>query len=476
MIGGDMLASARKTAERRAIFFALWCAVMFGGAANGGVLANGALQACAACALLGAALLGDFTRLPGKARTVQILFWLLAGLVALTLLPLPPDLWAMAPGRDRISQLLDLTGAGAGARPLSLAPEETAFGFLRFLPPLALFTFVFLTHRRTLASTSAWAILIIGALSAVLGLLQVFDGQESALYLYEFTARGQAVGLFANPNHQAVFLVACLPFAAVQAARLRSHWEAGDADQGMALALFALAMLIVLGVIAAGSVAGYALLALVILLSVFLFAGRVASWSAAGGAIGGAALVSGLGYVAATSPVLSRLGVTSINDEPLGRTHTWELTTQIVRDHFPFGSGLGSFRDLFPSYEDPTQVTSTFMNHAHNDYLEWVMEMGLPGLILLGVFFCVWGLRMVAVWRERDGHGARVRKAASIATTVFILHSLVDYPLRTSGGASFFAFCFALMLMPSFESPSASRRRRPTPGAAAESTERHVEI
>jgi len=55
-----------------------------------------------------------------------------------------------------------------------------------------------------------------------------------------------------------------------------------------------------------------------------------------------------------------------------------------------------------------------------------------------------WAQRLVAIWRAPViDHFAR---AATIASGAMLLHSLVDFPLRSTGIAALFAFCIALMV------------------------------
>ena len=132
----------------------------------------------------------------------------------------------------------------------------------------------------------------------------------------------------------------------------------------------------------------------------------------------------------------------------------------------PVGSGLGSFEALFPSYEDPSQVTSTFMNHAHNDYLEFVLEFGAAGIALIAAFLVWFIWRSIAIWRSEGEDGSRLRKAASIAVLIVILHSLVDYPVRTGAISGFVGLCLGVMA-------ARSEPRRKTRRLTSPETEAH---
>jgi O-antigen ligase len=109
----------------------------------------------------------------------------------------------------------------------------------------------------------------------------------------------------------------------------------------------------------------------------------------------------------------------------------------------PFGSGLGSFENVYHLYEVPEQVTSVYVVHAHNDYAEMALEVGLPGIILMLLFLVWWSL---AVWRAwRTNEAGPFARAAAIASAAILIHSIVDFPLRTTAIAASFAMCLALL-------------------------------
>jgi O-antigen ligase len=120
-------------------------------------------------------------------------------------------------------------------------------------------------------------------------------------------------------------------------------------------------------------------------------------------------------------------------------------TGRAIADYMPFGSGLGSFLRVYRTYESPDSVSSEYVIHAHNDYAELALELGLPGIILMLLFLAWWAVVVVRVWK--DG-GAPFARAASIASAAILVHSLVDFPLRTAAISTCFAMCLALMSEP----------------------------
>ena len=78
----------------------------------------------------------------------------------------------------------------------------------------------------------------------------------------------------------------------------------------------------------------------------------------------------------------------------------------------------------------PPEVTVAWVNHAHNDYLELLLETGLPGLLLMLAFLGWFVLQTARVWRSP--FASLFAKAATIAAAAILVHSIVDYPLRTA--------------------------------------------
>ena len=84
-----------------------------------------------------------------------------------------------------------------------------------------------------------------------------------------------------------------------------------------------------------------------------------------------------------------------------------------------------------------------------------MLEAGLLGLVLI-VAFLVWYVRSLR--RNWTTAEAALGRAGSIAIAVMLLHSLVDYPIRTAAIAAMCALCLSLMApAPEAEPP---RRRK----------------
>jgi O-antigen ligase len=214
---------------------------------------------------------------------------------------------------------------------------------------------------------------------------------------------------------------------------------------------------IVLGIILNGSMAGLGLLLPVALASLAL---ALPGKSAAPRLLAGLALLLLLAGVTGIA-VFSDAG--SNASSMTERSEIYRITLAAIGDSFPAGTGLGTFQAYYRLYEDPAQVNSFFINHAHSDLLEWVLETGLAGVILLAGLILWWATRALRLWRAEKPDLTAL--AATIASGAILAHSLIDYPLRDGAIQAVFAMSLAFMAEP--RSHSAHRRSRAGRGERA---------
>jgi O-antigen ligase len=276
----------------------------------------------------------------------------------------------------------------------------------------------------------------------VLGALQVAaPGASSPWYLYRETNRGVAVGFFANANHMADLLVITLPFVAALAAAGRSR---NVQRYSALLAILAgAAVVLVVGIALDGSLAGYALAVPTIAGSVLIVAPPSRGLRVPIAIVAGLGIVAAIGALASTSIGSSKIGEDA-SSSVQSREDIIKTTGKAIGDTMPLGSGLGSFVKVYRLYESPDRVTPEYVIHAHNDYAELTLELGLAGALLILAFLVWWAAAASAAWRM--GGGGPYARAASIASAVVLVHSLVDFPLRTAAISTAFAMCLALLI------------------------------
>ena len=416
----------------------LLACLILGGSAQG-IWQNTLLQLAGLGIIAWAAATGD-EPLPKSAQALMLILIAAFVIVVLQLIPLPASLWAHGL-RMRIAEGYSLLGRPVPSLPLSLTPYASLSTLLAIIPPLA----VFCAILRLGAFRASWlaAALLAGAVAGItLGALQVVaPGAASPWYLYHETNRGVAVGFFANANHMADLLVCGLPFIAALAAGGRSRNI--QRYSALLIILAGAALLLVVGIALNGSLAGYTLAVPAIAASILIVAPAQRSVRVPVAIIAGLALVAAVAAMASTSIGSSRIGQEASGSVE-SRQEILKTTGRAIRDTMPFGSGLGSFVKVYPLYESADHVTPEYVVHAHNDYAELTLELGLAGVLLIGVFLAWWTAAVRAGWRT--GGGGPYARAASITSAVILVHSVVDFPLRTAAISATFAMCLGLLI------------------------------
>ena len=379
---------------------------------------------------------------------ISLLFAILA-LPLLQLIPVPPLLWSGLPGRSEIATAFETAGMAPPWLPISLDPAATRLGLLSLLPATAIFLATLSLEQR---SRRVLIVLIFIAVfvSVPLGIQQIWEGPDSPLRFYQITNRFRAVGFFANSNHNAAFLYSAIPFITAWAIAL-----VVDQRRNRTIGLVSLAVLtvtIILGVAVTESRAGMALL-LVAGLSGLLLAwrhnqgqsGRRLLRFAIGGNVVALALAFQFGFVA----LMQRTEGQGIEDIrwPVAR-----ITSQAALANMPFGSGFGTFVPVYEKFAPRTMLADTYVNRAHNDWLELWLTGGAPAIILAIGFLAWFAVATFRLWRGGQYGGPVLdlvlAQAASIVIVLLLLHSVVDYPLRIPALSVLFAIACAFLMPP----------------------------
>jgi O-antigen ligase len=443
--------SVRRSAV--APLYLLACLIL-GGSAQG-IWQNMLLQLAGVAIILWAVVAEVEQPMAPMAKPLLILVIAAILVVALQLVPLPAAIWAHGP-RSRVAEGFALLGQPVPSLPLSLTPYESLSTLLCLIPPLAIFCAI----ARLKAYQPSWLAiaLLAGTVAGILlGALQVSSpAADSPWYLYSETNLGLAVGFFANANHMANLLVLCLPFVGALAA-----YRSGTAQRRSALLtiLAAVTLLLIVGIALNGSLAGYTLAVPVAAASALIVLRKGTPLRKLIAILGALSIVAAIAALGSSSIGGTRIGQDA-NTSVQSREQILGITAQAIGDYMPFGSGLGSFVRVYRTYESPDTVSSEYVIHAHNDYAEIALELGFPGITLMLLFLAWWAAAVVAVWRT--GSGGAFARAATIASAAVLVHSLVDFPLRTGAISACFAMCLALMVEPRAAAQQAAGDLRPT--------------
>ncbi|MER8462634.1 O-antigen ligase family protein [Mesorhizobium sp. M1396] len=245
-------------------------------------------------------------------------------------------------------------------------------------------------------------------------------------------------GLFANQNHFSALLFVSIPFV-VYYGLFRGHLLSGS------LGLISLLLLL----LAAGSRAGILIGLAITIISVVFLSAR----SRLGG-YGVLAVFIGLSLY--SMGAWTKIDAEVVDPE-FGRAEFARTTIAGIEENWAIGVGFGSFQKVYQIYEKGEMIFKPYVNHAHNDYLELALEGGAPVVFLIAVYLILLFASALGVRR------VPLQKAAFLSVSFLLVHSLVDYPLRTAALAMTFAYMngiifhkgFAERLNPRGESPDA---------------------
>ena len=244
-------------------------------------------------------------------------------------------------------------------------------------------------------------------------------------------------GAFANENSYAAFINLLLPIALALAVRLRAEAHLrGQRSHAGYLAGFAGAVL-VLSVCMSASKAGMAVTAGVLVLwGMFVLprrdADRIRRRRVA--LLCAAAAVAVLAALAAVALRRENMGLESLWGQLGSRLSVCRAALRMFADRPWFGIGAGAFARAFPYYQ-PAGLEG-FYRHAHNDWIECLVELGLLGSAMLAAV--VAGIAAPAVasaaraWLSGcRNEAAGVEERAMLVGLVGVgLHATVDFPLH----------------------------------------------
>lgn len=395
-----------------------------------------------------------------KIRVIFIPILAAIVLVGIQVLPLPFDVWAGGASFFPNDSESPLILPSRNWATLSISPQATWAAAASLIVPAAIFSAAGqLEFKDRLILT--WLMLFLGGAALVLGFLQVAQGPASGLRFYEVTNPSEAVGFFANRNHFAAHLYVALV--------LGSLWFLGETHKFMKTrALYGRSTLLVTaaGVFLVSVMAGLAMarsragdfLAIAalggIILLVFTQRGKEEGHSRGRRFSGGRMSILTILFAAVFAAqfglgsILSRFQGDPAEDlrVPLAKT-----TTEAAFKALPFGTGLGSFVPVYATVEKEKDAFPGYANRAHNDFVEFFLEAGVIGVLLMLGFAAWFFYRCYKFWLRAAFKNSDPlllhQRAATLIILLLLLHSAVDYPLRTCAMSAIFAFFCAILAL-----------------------------
>jgi O-antigen ligase len=367
----------------------------------------------------------------------------------LQLCPLPAGLLRLAAKR----------GDSADHGPvLSLAPYQTRVELLILLACFAAFYLtVFVTGERDRKRRLIHALVVLGAGEAFYGLIQYLANWQVIWWYSKKYDLEEATGTYINRNHFAGFLEMVLPFAVAlalyeteklasnRANRVRRSRKASSTFSSMSLWL-AIAVVLMAALVFSRSRMGLlaAAASLIVMFSLAALQKKTGSV-----AIGFAFIVLSLslaGWIG-LRPALTRFE--DLPSEMPGHQETrlsiWPGAAKLIAERPLLGNGLGTLPVAYTPYQ--TSFLTKYVNHAHNDYLEFASDLGIPAALLLFGSVAWVLVRAMRDFFRADSRFERNISLACVGSIVgILLHSLTDFNLYIPANALLFAVILGVAL------------------------------
>lgn len=163
----------------------------------------------------------------------------------------------------------------------------------------------------------------------------------------------------------------------------------------------------------------------------------------------------GLAIYGSAGRVASQLDNTSMVefDHPSSKYAAWKSSVRLVTETPWTGIGRGAFEPVFARVHEPAAYVT--FSHLENEYLQAVVDWGIPGAIALAIAFCWCALRAFRRWKDGP-----LAAAALGAISAVLLQSTVDFGLEILGVAVPATMVAATLLAVPLREPTHPKRPR----------------
>ena len=336
---------------------------------------------------------------------------------------------------------------------LSLDPYATRF----FIGQLVIFfiffacCLTFINNEKRLKKV-VLLVVVFGAAMAFLGILQRL-ADPGAIYGLRVPFQAVPFGPFVNQHHFAAFMEMT---AGVTFALVFEKTFGRDKKILLAIALVLMVVALVLTSSRGGMLSLTGVFSLVLLINLITnrsshrrrkvddTPGRRNMVPVVAGIAGLAVILAVVLFLGGDESLFRGIGISNVPaDVSNGRTHFWSGALKIFLEHPILGAGLDAFGVAFTKHDTWNGVFR--VERAHNDYLQILADAGITGFASVVVFIYFLfkkGLRTIS------SAGNNFRGNAAIGSLAgclgILIHSFVDFPLRTPSNAFFFLLLAAI--------------------------------
>jgi len=408
-----------------------------------------------------------FLLLHGKKHDKDISFYEVPGLVPLALLctyifmqlvPLPPGIIKIiSPGTYNLYSETVFVEGPARWMPLSIDVKATLTEFFRILSYAVFYvlTIQLLSRKENLKKAIA-AIIIFASVLSFLGILQHILSNDKIYWVRRTVQGASPFGPYVNRNHYAGLMEMIFPLVlslflfykphiAYKSLRDKLTQAFNLRSTNIYLLLGFSAVLIATSVFLTLSRSGIVSLCVSLLFFGIMFLARGTDKKR--------------GIVIIVICVLVVLSVGWFGWEPVFerfekvrnpqgdisemRLEIWKDSRDIIHDFPLFGTGAGSFVDIYPRYR--TVQGDRIVDHAHNDYIEILSEGGVTAFAICAWFLVLLFYKSFRVFRKRfDVYSVYLFIGCITGIISILVHSITDFNLQIGANGLYMFFLAAL--------------------------------
>lgn len=336
----------------------------------------------------------------------------------------------------------------SGTYTLSLDANQTLQAFLQNAAYITLFLLVILlTNNHQRLRQMAMLLVYVGVINAFFGLVNYLTNGYLGYFAPASPWKYAVTGTYVNRNHFAGLMEMCIPIAlgfilALQTkeqyyptfkARLRGYLSFFLSTQSL-LYLYVLIMLAAL--ILSTSRGGIASLFAALTVGVFLlkFLSRISVSHQRLGRVIVLFIILAVGWFGLGN-LESKLETSGFESN---RSQLRSASYSLIQDYPLLGTGAGTYEWIFPLYKTP-DLGGVIYEHAHNDYLELLINHGVVGFFLLGApLLLILGHILKALKNRRDLLLCSVLFGVICGIFSMLIHALVDFNFHIPANTAIF--------------------------------------
>ena len=338
---------------------------------------------------------------------------------------------------------------------LSIYPYAGWYKLLFYIAMgMIFYSFIMAVNSKQEIRVIVIAVIISGIIHAFIYLISYLKGQPlmSQWYGYEMKKVG---GTFVNRDHYAAYLSMVLPvlaawtfyysnqFSRSQRSRVSKVVTFMQAKKGIVAYMIIVLVLMSVGQLFSLSRAGIGSCLCSFIILIYLFSHRVERMKITTMLFLVILVIVTLTYWIGYYPILERFKLIPYEwESKIGRWVVWQDSMKIVKDFPVAGVGLANFSNAFIHYKRFSDIR---YRYAHNDVLQFLVEMGIFGLMLL-IITVIFFYRQIITYPWQLHSRTRALVLGLTAGTIAVLiHSFFDFPLQIPANALLLAVYCGLL-------------------------------